>query len=263
MFLLYKWAHTAFWVLYTNKIVDYGGVRILNRHLSGKSQKFVLCWCTVGPIHGCGWTNIFDVGPALIQYVLTVMYCVCWAHKSVGLIWGQGVTDVVSTLEQHRVGTTNLWSLYPASQQTRDIVPMLVQCWFAVYDTAQRWTNNGTMYRVCWAWWAFHACLFHTWGRWMSYAISASRQTQHIEAMLGQRRRLWPSIEPGLVQCALGRDLGRAGTWSGDIDRDSACSSVVITALFKITKPFMQSTELQGSCLEMLPKFKMASRGQL
>ena len=54
---------------------------ILNRHLSGKSQKFVLCWCNVEPIHGCGWTNIFNVGPALIQHVLTVMYCVSWAHN--------------------------------------------------------------------------------------------------------------------------------------------------------------------------------------
>ena len=57
-------------------------------------------------------------------------------------------------------------------------------------------------------------------------AISASRQTRHIEAMLGQLSRRWPSIEPALVQCAL-----FAGTLSGDIDRDSVCPSVVITAL--------------------------------
>ena len=111
---------------------------ILNRHLSGKSQKFVLCWCNVGPIHGCGWTNIFDVGPALIQHVLTVMYCVCWAHNrlrlrtSVGLIWGQCHRSCVNIRTTSRRDITNLWSLYPASQQTRDIVPMLVhrlRCW--------------------------------------------------------------------------------------------------------------------------------------
>ena len=67
-------------LLYTYKIVHYG-VRILNRNLSSKSKKFVLYWYNVGPIHVCGWTNIFDVGPALIQHVLTVMYCVCWAHN--------------------------------------------------------------------------------------------------------------------------------------------------------------------------------------
>ena len=67
-------------LLYTYKIVHYG-VRILNRHLSSKAQKFVLYWYNVGPIHVCGWTNIFDISPALIQHVLTVMYCVCWAHN--------------------------------------------------------------------------------------------------------------------------------------------------------------------------------------
>ena len=67
-------------LLYTYKIVHYG-VCILNRHLSSKSQKFVLYWYNVGPIHVCGWTNIFDVGPAQIQHVLTVMYHVCWAHN--------------------------------------------------------------------------------------------------------------------------------------------------------------------------------------
>ena len=40
---------------------------------------------------------------------------------------------------------TNLWSLYPASQQTRDIVPMRVQCSFTVYDAGptlkQQWDN--------------------------------------------------------------------------------------------------------------------------
>ena len=62
----------------------------------------------------------------------------CWPNMA-------SVTDVVSTLEQHRVGTTNLWSLYTASQQTRDIVPMLVQCWFTVYDAGptlnRQWDN--------------------------------------------------------------------------------------------------------------------------
>ena len=52
---------------------------------------------------------------------------------------------------------TNLWSLYPASQQTRDIIPMLVQCWFTVYDAGptlnQQWDNVscllGLMSRPC------------------------------------------------------------------------------------------------------------------
>ena len=137
------------------KIVDYGGVHILNRHLSGKFQKFVLCWCNVGPIHGCGWTNILDVGPALIQHVLTVMYrplmyCICWAHNRtkartiVGLIWGQCHRRSVNIRTTSRRDITNLWSLYPASQQTRDIVEcpndvtMLVhclRCWLNIEQT--------------------------------------------------------------------------------------------------------------------------------
>ena len=130
-------------------------MRILNRHLSGKSQKFVLCWCNVGPIHGCGWANIFVVGPALIIHLLSVMYCVCWAHNrlrlklkartSVGLIWGQSHRRCDNIRTTSRRDITNLWSLYPASQQTRDIVPILVQCWFTVYDAGptlnQQWDN--------------------------------------------------------------------------------------------------------------------------
>ena len=45
----------------------------LDSHLSGKSQKFVLYWFNVRRTSA-------DVGPALIQHVLTVMSCVCQAH---------------------------------------------------------------------------------------------------------------------------------------------------------------------------------------
>ena len=117
---------------------------------------------------------------------------------------------------------TDLWSLYSAFQQTRDIVPMLVQCWSTVYDAGptlnQQWNNVSCLLGLM--------CLtrlFHVWRKWTSYAISASRQTRHIETMLGQLSRRWPSIEPALLQCAL-----FAGTWSGDIDRDSVCHSVVM-----------------------------------
>ena len=72
--------YCLFSFVHLQNLVDYR-VRILNRHLSGKSQKFGLHRCNVGPIDVCGWTNIFDVGPALIQHVLTVMYCVCLAHN--------------------------------------------------------------------------------------------------------------------------------------------------------------------------------------
>ena len=85
----------------------------------------MLCWCNAGPIHGCGWTNIFDVGPALVQHVLTVMYCVCWAHNHLRLkqrqqpvlaLYGASVTEVVSNIRTtSRRDITNLWSLYPAS----------------------------------------------------------------------------------------------------------------------------------------------------
>ena len=52
---------------------------------------------------------------------------------------------------------TNLWSLYPASQQTLDIVLMLVQYWFTIYDAGptlnQQWDNVscllGLMTPVC------------------------------------------------------------------------------------------------------------------
>ena len=95
-----------------------------DRHLSGKSQKLVLNWCNVGPIHVCGWTNIFNIGPALIQHVLTVMYCICWAHNhlplkhqvrtSVGLIWGQCHRRCANMRTTSCRDITNLWSLYPA-----------------------------------------------------------------------------------------------------------------------------------------------------
>ena len=138
---------------------------------------------------------------------------------------------------------TNLWSLYPASQQTRDIVPMLVQCWFTVYDAGptlnQQWDNVSCLLGLM----SLPRLFVSHMEEVNDLCISASRKTRHIEALLGQLSRRWPSIEPALVQCAF-----FAGTWSGDIDRDSVCPSVVITALceFKITKPVMQSTEPQG-----------------
>ena len=60
--------------------------------------------------------------------------------------YGASVTEVVSHIRTtSRRDITNLWSLYPSSQQTQDIVPMLVQCWFTVYDAGptlnQQWDS--------------------------------------------------------------------------------------------------------------------------
>ena len=69
------------------------------------------------------------VGPtsstsALIQHVLTVMYCACWAHNrlrlkheartSVGLICGQCHRRCADIRTTSCRDITNLWSLYPA-----------------------------------------------------------------------------------------------------------------------------------------------------
>ena len=68
--------------------------------------------------------HIFDVGQALIQQMLTVMYYVYWAHNrlrlkheaitSTGLIWGQCHRLCADIITISRWEITNLWSLYPA-----------------------------------------------------------------------------------------------------------------------------------------------------
>ena len=80
---------------------------ILSRHLSSKSPKFVLYWYNVGQIHVCGWTNIFAVGPALIQHVLTVMYCICWAFAGLIIVSVIHTTSARCSWETHVLGNTS------------------------------------------------------------------------------------------------------------------------------------------------------------
>ena len=69
-----------------------------------------------------------------------------WAHnrlrrlkqrqETVYALYEASVTEVASNIRTtSRRDISNLWSLYPASQQTRHIVPMLVQCWFPNFPT--------------------------------------------------------------------------------------------------------------------------------
>ena len=119
------------------------------------------------------------------------------ARTSVGLIWGQFHRRCVNIRTTSRRDITDLWSLYPASQQTRDIVPILVH-------RLRRWPNIEPTMGQCIVFAGLNepstpVCFTHGGGE---HPMQYQRPGKHaIEAMLGQLSRRWPSIGSMCLVC--------------------------------------------------------------
>ena len=68
-----------------------------------------------------------------------------------------------------------------SSQQTRDIEPMLGQCWAAVYMAGHHWSSIGSMPRVCWE--PRHFPLRHTVTSLLFPSDPISQQTRDADPM--------------------------------------------------------------------------------